>query len=147
MICGTIKVNQPKRKADNGKGGEEKVSEEKRKYKRFNSKEGAFAVFIVPDELVNIGQIQDISMGGLCVRYLSTNEDNQGCSEIRIFGSNDRFTYLDEVQCRIVYDHKVPGDSWEQISTRRCGVEFENLSVKQQSVLQDFIDYFAFDED
>jgi hypothetical protein len=119
---------------------------EKRKSKRFKGKEGAFAAFVGPNELINMGQIQDISMSGLCTRYLSTNGDNEGCSEIKIFGSNDRFIHLDKVQCRIVYDREVPGSSWEQISTRRCGVEFENLSVRQLSVLEDFIDYFALDE-
>ena len=50
------------------------------------------------------------------------------------------------MNCRIVYDDEVPEGSWEQISTRRCGVEFENLSVKHLSMLQDFIDNFASDE-
>ncbi len=118
--------------------------EEKRKFKRFKGKEGAFAAFIKPNELMNMGQIQDISMGGLCVQYVSTNEDNKGCSEIKIFGSNDRFIHLKRVQCRIVYDNQVSKGPWEQISTRRCGVELENLSVKQLSMLQDFIDYFCF---
>ena len=118
--------------------------EEKRKFKRFKGKERAFAAFIKPNELMNMGQIQDISMGGLCVRYVSTNENNKGCSEIKIFGSNDRFIRLDRVQCRIVYDHEVPKGPWEQISTRRCGVELENLSVEQLSMIEDFIDYFCF---
>jgi hypothetical protein len=43
-----------------------------------------------------------------------------------------------------VYDHEVPEGSWEQISTRRCGVEFQNLSVKHLSTLKEFIDNFAF---
>ena len=120
--------------------------EEKRKYKRFKGKEGAFVAFIRPNELMNMGQIQDISMVGLCVQYVSTNEDNKGCSVIKIFGSNGRFIHLDKVQCRIIYDQEVPEGIWEQISTRRCGVEFENLSVKHLSMLQDFIDHFAFDE-
>jgi hypothetical protein len=120
--------------------------EDKRKFKRFKGKEGAFAAFIKPDEFLDMGQIQDISMGGLCVRYLSTHENHEGCSAIKIFGTNDRFIHLDRVPCRIVYDHEVPEGSWEQISTRRCGVEFENLSVKHLSTLQEFIDYFAFDE-
>ena len=122
------------------------MSEEKRKFKRFKGKEGAFAAFMRPNELINMGQIQDISMGGLCVRYLSTQENHEGCSGIKIFGSNDRFIHLDRVQCRIVYDHEVPEGSWEQISTRCCGVEFKNLSVKQLSMLQDFIDHFTFNE-
>lgn len=93
-----------------------------------------------------MGQIQDISTGGLCARYLFTNENNKGCSEITIFGCNDRFIHVDKVQCRIVYDHEVPKGSWEQISTRRCGVDFEKLSVRQLIMIEDFIDYFAFDE-
>ena len=125
----------------------EKMFEEKRKFKRFKGKEGAFAAFIRPNELINMGQIQDISMGGLCVRYLSTHENHEGYSGIKIFGTNDRFIHLDRVQCRIVYDHDVPEGSWEQISTRRCGVELENLSVKHLSTLQEFIDNFCFHED
>ncbi len=117
--------------------------EEKRKYKRFKGKEGACAAFIRPNELMNMGQIRDISMIGLCAQYVSADEDNKGCSVIKIFGDNSRFIHLDKVQCRIVYDDEVPEGSWEQISTRRCGVEFENMSVKHLSILQDFIDYFA----
>ncbi len=120
--------------------------EGKRKFKRFKGKEGAFAAFVKPNELINMGQVLNISLGGLCVRYLSTHDHNGECSAIKIFGSNDRFIHLDRVQCRIVYDQEVPEGSWEQISTRRCGVEFENLSVKHLSTLQEFIDHFAFDE-
>ena len=120
--------------------------EEKRKFKRFKGKEGAFAAFMRPNELINMGQVQNISMSGLCVQYLSTHDNNVGCSAIKIFGSNDRFIHLDRVQCRIVYDQEVPEGSWEQISTWRCGVEFENLSVKHLSMLQEFIDHFAFVE-
>jgi len=125
---------------------DKKMFEEKRKFKRFKGKEGAFAAFIKPNELVNMGQIQDISMGGLCVRYLATNESDSKRSAIKIFGTNDRFIHVDRVQCRIVYDHEVPEGSWEQISTRRCGVEFENLSAKHMSLIQEFIDSFAFEE-
>jgi len=126
--------------------GEKKMFEEKRKFKRFKGKEAAFSVFMRSNELMGLGQIQDISIGGLCVQYVSTKEDAKGCSEIKIFGKNDRFIHLDRVQCRIVYDKEVPAGAWGQIITRRCGVEFENLSVKHLSMLQDFIDHFTFNE-
>jgi len=122
------------------------MAEEKRRFKRYKGKEGAFAAFIRPNELVNMGQIQDISMGGLCVRYLATNDKIGQNTEIKIFGTNDRFIHVDKVKCRIVYDHEIPEGTWEQISTRRCGVEFESLSVKHLSILQEFIDVFAFDD-
>jgi hypothetical protein len=120
--------------------------EDKRKFKRFKGKEEAFAAFVKPNEFLNMGQIENISMGGLCVRYLSTDENHEGCSAIKIFGDNGRFIHLDRVQCRIVHDHEVPEGSWKQISTRCCGVEFESLSVKHVPMLQDFIEHFAFDE-
>jgi len=120
--------------------------EEKRKFKRLKGKEGAFAAFIRPNELINMGQIQDISLGGLCVRYLCIDGDQEKYSEVKIFGSNDRFIHVDRIKCKIVYDQEVPEYSWAQISTRRCGVEFEDLSVKHQSMIQDFIDHFAFEE-
>src|SRR5208283_947375 len=117
-----------------------KMLEEKRKFKRFKGKKGAFASFIRRNELINTGRIQDISMGGLCVRYLSMKGDKEGFSEIKIFGSNGRFIHVNKVQCRIVYDQEVPEYSWG-----RCGVEFKALSVNHRSMLQDFIDHFAFD--
>ncbi len=121
------------------------MSEEKRKHRRYKGKEGAFAAFLRPDELINLGQIVDISLGGLCVRYLATKDVNIGCSGIKIFGSNGRFIHVDRVQCKIIYDTEIPEGSWEQLSTRRCGVQFENLSVRHMSMLQDFIDNFTYD--
>jgi c-di-GMP-binding flagellar brake protein YcgR len=123
-----------------------RMFEEKRKFKRLKAKEGAFAAFVRPNELINMGQIEDISLGGLCIRYLTINEDKEGCSEMKIFGSNERFIHIDKVPCRIVHDQEIPEYSWAQISTRRCGVEFQELSVKQLTMLQDFIDHFASNE-
>ncbi|MGO9530844.1 MAG: PilZ domain-containing protein [Syntrophobacteraceae bacterium] len=114
--------------------------EEKRKFKRFKGKEGAFAAFIRPSGGMTMGQILDISMGGLCVRYFSIEGDKEVRSEIKIFGSKNRFIHVNKVQCRIVYDQEVPEYSWG-----RCGVEFKNLSVDDLAMLQDFIDHFAFD--
>ncbi len=120
--------------------------EDNRKHKRYKGKEGAFAAFLRPDEFINLGQVIDISLGGLCIRYLSTSQTPAGCSGVKIFGSNGRFIHVDKVQCRIVYDREIPEGSWEQLSTRRCGVQFENLTVRHKSMLQDFIDHFAYDE-
>lgn len=120
---------------------------DKRKYKRNKGKDGAFAVFVRPDEFINLGQILDISMGGLCVKYLSTREPEGGCSEVKIFGSNGRFIHVDKLPCHIVYDMEIPEGSWDQLSSRRCGVQFEDLNVRHLSMLQDFIDHFTYAEE
>lgn len=120
---------------------------EKRKHKRHKGKDGAFAVFLRPDEFINLGQILDISLGGLCVRYLSTRAPEGKCSGIKIFGSNGRFIHVDKLPCHVVYDVEIPEDSWEQLSCRRCGVQFDNLNVRHLSMLQDFIDHFTLTEE
>ena len=119
------------------------MNEEKRKFKRFTVKDGAFAAFVTPDELINMGSILDIGMGGLCMRYLSMDTNGVDHSSIKIFGSNERFIHLEKVQCRVVYDCEVPESSWERLSTRRCGIEFENLSIKDKVILEDFISCFG----
>ncbi len=124
---------------------EGQMAEEKRKYKRYRAKEGAFAAFIRPDDSLDLGNLLDISMGGLCVRYLSTGEEQRESHSIKIFGSNGRFIHLEKVVCRVIYDDEIPERSWNQIKTRRCGVEFENLNVRQTSMLQDFIENFAYE--
>jgi hypothetical protein len=124
-------------------GLRENMSVDKRKYRRFKGKEGAFAVFLRPHEFINLGQVLDISLGGLCVKYLSTEVPEGGCSEIKIFGANGRFIHVDKLPCHIVYDVEIPEGSWDQFSSRRCGIQFDNLNVRHLSMLQDFIDHFT----
>ena len=62
-------------------GRGKKRFDEKRKFKRLKGKEAAFSAFMRSNELMGLGQIQDISIGGLCVQYVSTKEDIKGCSE------------------------------------------------------------------
>lgn len=119
------------------------MSEEKRKHKRYPGKEGAFAAFLGPDQLINLGKVVDISLGGLCVRYLAINKVSAEYSEIKVFGSNGRFIHLDRVPCRVVYDVEVPEGSWDQVSTRRCGVQFEDVSVRHQTMIHDFMEHFT----
>lgn len=122
------------------------MSEEKRKFKRFKGKEGAYAVFIRPEELVNLGRVIDISLGGLCFRYLSTGDMSRECSGIKIFGRDGNFFHIERVECKIVYDLEIPNGSWAQISTRLCGVEFVNMTGEHKAMLRDFMERFAFDD-
>jgi c-di-GMP-binding flagellar brake protein YcgR len=117
--------------------------EEKRRFKRSKGGENAFAAFTSPCELINVGRILDISMGGLCVRYVTAGEVCDERCAIKVFGSNDRFIHVEKIKCRIVYDHLIPEASWEKVGARVCGVEFLEMSEDQTSLLREFIDYFA----
>ncbi len=122
------------------------MSMEKRAHKRFSGKEGAFAAFLRPNELVNLGNIVDISIGGLGVRYLCSSETGCECTRIKIFGSNGAFIHIEGIECKIVYDEEIPNSSWSQLRTRRCGVRFKELNVRQMSKLQEFIEHFTYQE-
>ena len=122
------------------------MPEERRKHKRFRGKEGAFAAFLGPRELINLGNIVDISMGGLCIRYLCTSNGYADCTGIKVFGSNGRFIHVDKMECKIVYDVEIPEVSVDKLSTRRRGVQFVKLNVRQMALLQDFIEHFTTEE-
>ncbi len=122
------------------------MNRERRKFKRFKAKLGAFAVFVKADEIIKMGKILNITMGGLCLEYLAINKAIKGCSRIKIFGSNDRFIRLETIQCRIAYDIGVPEDSSQQIIIRRCGIKFRGLDLEQQRKLKEFIKHFTIDE-
>jgi len=119
---------------------------EQRKYKRYKGKDGAFAAFLSPGEFISLGNIIDISMGGLCVRYLSTSGASPTCTGMKIFGSNGRFIHVEKLDCQIVHDTEIPESTLGQLSTRRCGVRFRNLNVRDKAMLQDFIEHFAYED-
>ncbi len=114
-----------------------------RKQMRLQGKPGAFAAFVMPGEIVNIGHVRDISLGGLCLRYTSTQADSAGCTEIKIFGSDRCFMHVDSVQCRVVYDMEIPKKASDRVNTRHCGVEFQNVSARLTLMIRDFIEEFA----
>ncbi len=123
------------------------MGKERRRFERFRVREGAFAAFINTDEMMDIGPIENIGKGGLCVRYLSMQEGSRDSRTIKIFGSNGHFIHLDRVKCRVAHECEVPEGSWAQMRTRCCGVEFEDLSVRHMRLLEDFIDTFALKSD
>ncbi len=122
------------------------MPEERRKHKRFLGKKGGYAAFLRSGNLVSIGNIIDISMGGLCVQYLAMGDEDHDFTEIKIFGSNGCFIHVDRVDCKIIYSFEIPEGSLDNVTTRRCGVRFENPNVRQMTVLQEFIEHFAIGE-
>ena len=114
----------------------QKKTKERREYQRFRVQEGTFAVF-GPDSN-KIGQIIDISMGGLAFHYMSGEEPN-GSKELNIFLAESSF-YLRKIPFRTVWDQDTRQVPFSSIDIRRCGVEFGSLSEAQSSQLESFID-------
>ena len=84
-----------------------------------------------------VGPLVDISMDGLTFCYKARKKQPDGLS-LDIF-LTDRDFYLSYVPFRTVSDTKIPESPSESTSTRKCTVQFGNLTPTQMSGLQDLI--------
>ena len=114
-----------------------------RKVTRFPAKERAFA--LLKPFCDKLGQIRDISLGGLSFEYLDVGADeNVGRPEaltIDIIMTRESF-YLSQIPCDIVYDEPANDDSphfLKGIESRRCGLRFSDLSEDQRNGLEIFL--------
>jgi c-di-GMP-binding flagellar brake protein YcgR len=103
---------------------------ERRKHKRIQIKGGAFVG--VGPHFDQVGPVIDISMGGLSFRYIARQKQPNGLS-LDIF-LTDRDFYLSYVPFRAVSDFRTP-----DTTTRRCSVQFGDLTQSQMSHLESFI--------
>jgi len=107
---------------------------DRRKHRRYSLRQGVFAGF-----RPNMGEIIDISIGGVLFHYLEfakgANEQNDF-----IICSEDGCC-LDSFPCRVVSDKVLASESsLSQIVTRQRRVMFDLLTDEQQCLLYDFID-------
>jgi c-di-GMP-binding flagellar brake protein YcgR len=126
------------------------VSRESRKNKRFDAKEGATAAVVTPDDqecYTSIGQIVDISMGGLSLQYDAKTDSYHGIMEldVEIFGySSQRMRmYVGRLPCKVVYDRLVTTDEQKSLDTRRLGLEFSDVPYYRLHKLGNFVELFA----
>jgi hypothetical protein len=111
---------------------------EQRQYKRFLAKNGAFA--LSKASVNKLGQIVDISQGGLAFTYIAWGESTNGVVEIDVLFA-ERFFYLQNLPCRVISDSEISlRNPFSSIKMRRLSVEFDKLSPKQRSELKYFID-------
>jgi hypothetical protein len=110
---------------------------ERRKHKRFQAEDGAYAA--VRPQYDKIGQIIDISRGGLAFRYMVSGNQEDKSSELDIFLIGDGF-HLDKVPFQTVSDQEIPERLCAGSQTmRRCAVQFGELTQMQTLQLEEFI--------
>lgn len=110
---------------------------EKRKYHRYLAREGAI-VALKPHARI-LGQMIDISLGGLAFRYIESNQKPDNPTDLIILVAQDRFR-LDKIPFKTVSDQEIANTvSFSSIRMRRRNVEFGNLSIIQESAVKDFI--------
>jgi hypothetical protein len=120
-----------------------KEFDEHRKHKRFQVPGGVFVGF--GPRANKVGQIVDVSMGGLAYRYVGCEESSDG-SHLDIFVTDNDF-YLGAVPFKTVCDLQVAGRAASSPMTmRRCGVRFGKLTGKQNAQLEYFIRQYTLGE-
>jgi len=110
---------------------------ERRKYKRFRVQDGAFVMF--GPHSAKVGQIIDMSMGGLAFGYISSEEQSNRSFELDVFLTDHSF-YLEKVPVKTISNLKIANESPSvSTTTRRHGVQFEDLTHNQISELRYFL--------
>ena len=115
--------------------------DERRKHKRFQVKNGAFAVLSAiswPHSTQKVGRITDISLGGLAFGYIASEEPSNISVQLSIFLADKRFD-LRNIPFETIWDVETKEDSFSSITVKRTGVQFGGLTSKEISQLEYFI--------
>lgn len=114
---------------------------DKRKYPRFSVEENV--VVALQNGRNRIGKVIDISLHGLSFEHIYEEDLTGGDSKKSlVLWIND--TNLFKIPCRIVYNRplQTPAeyDSFTiQLTTKRCGIQFESLTDQQMAQLELFL--------
>ena len=115
-------------------------SVERRGHKRFQVHNRSYAA-LGPNDTI-LGQIMDISMGGLAFRYVPYEGQADGLS-LDIFSTDGGF-FLAHVPFATVADFEMPDRKPPYCAAmRRRHVQFENLTHDQMSRLESFIQNYG----
>ncbi|OFZ58709.1 MAG: pilus assembly protein PilZ [Desulfobacula sp. RIFOXYA12_FULL_46_16] len=105
---------------------------ERRKHKRYKAVEGAYAA-ISPNSH-KLGQVIDISMGGLSFKYIDTTSDDiefEQSPEESIFLSSMGY-YVGDLPFKTISDYEITNaPSFSSMKIRKRHVQFTDLSFKQ----------------
>lgn len=119
--------------------------DEQRIHKRFQVQEGVF-VLIRNDSSI-LGQIKNISRGGLAFTYIANGEEVNELFDVDIFLKNHGF-YLKDMPSKKVADfhvnNKLPFSSFIM---RQIGVQFGELKKSQLLQLDNLIQKYTKDEE
>jgi hypothetical protein len=111
---------------------------DRRRQERFQVQEGA-SVGLGP-HYNNVGQIIDLSMGGLAFHYAGSKESSRRLWKLDILLTDGNF-YLGKVPFGIISDFEITDkEPSDPTTTRRSSVQFGNLTHYQKYLLGYFIE-------
>ena len=120
---------------------ENRRQSERRRHKRFRAKEGAYA--ILSGSVSKMGQILDISKGGIGLRYIDIGDRPKETCTLDLLWEDNGFL-LENVVFEIASDEDASKDfPYSTIPMRRCGGRFTGLSNEQIFGLEHFIENYT----
>jgi hypothetical protein len=91
-----------------------------------------------------VGQIIDVSQRGLAWSYVTNKDEVFSPRELDIV-LPDGGVYLNKLPCRTISDFDTDDGTTIKFATRRCGVEFGDLTDDQEFALNHFIQHYTAD--
>ncbi|MCK5097086.1 MAG: PilZ domain-containing protein [Desulfobacteraceae bacterium] len=117
---------------------------ERRKHKRYSIKDGSYAT--ISPESKKLGQIVDISMGGLAFKYIDIKPDIRKGINIQetLFLSSMGY-YVGDIDFKTIADYEasdyeIPNTSSNTMKIRMRHVQFKDLQLKQLFDLDYYIE-------
>ena len=117
------------------------MGEDKRKDKRFLV--GEEVIVALRNSSSRVGRVKDISMGGLSFEHIYDEDLGGDLSKSDVSLWVDNYSMAD-IPCKVVYDIPIsepPEYDYLTVHfrTRRCGVQFGELTVNQETQLEFFL--------
>ncbi|MBW2568339.1 MAG: PilZ domain-containing protein [Deltaproteobacteria bacterium] len=114
------------------------IKVEKRKFKRFNIKDLSFALLKSASH-EKLGEIVDISKGGLAFQYLMGEHQIKGSVELDIILAGNGF-HIKKIPCKTISDFEMTNKIYfSSLRMRRHSIKFGELNDHQISELDYFI--------
>ncbi len=109
-------------------------STERRKFQRYKVAYGAYAV--AGPEAAKLGQIKDISLGGLAFNYLADEARSNHCNELDIIIRQDA-TRIEHLPVKTISDFELAQKNvFSTVKLRQLGVQFGELTPDQTTQLE-----------
>lgn len=100
---------------------------------------GEIAFAVIKSKPIKMGQIINISRDGLAFHYIDRQGAANSLFKMDILFAQDAF-YLDRLLFKPIFDIEIATDiPLNSFTIRKCGVQFGELSSRQQSRLEYFI--------
>jgi len=117
---------------------------DRRKQKRYNVVNGAYAV--VQPGAAKLGQIRNISLGGLSFKYIASETRNNAAQNIDILIGKHNF-HLKQIPVKSVFDMALEKESpFSTVCMRQQAVQFKDLTEEQAAQLKHLLQHHTTSE-